>query len=133
MKYPMIVGAALLMAGTAAYAEITPESVGEDFVARGFKNIEVRIGSTEIKAEGESGGVKVSETYDKESGDLVKSESEEMESSATEESDNQGAGDDDEIILEDEGGDDVGDNGEGGDHEGGDSEGGDGHGEGADD
>ena len=82
MKRFLMMTAAMFVA-TAATAAITPESVVDTFKADGYGSIEVKVGVSQIKAEAIKDGVKVEVVYDKETGAILKQESEAAAGAAT--------------------------------------------------
>ncbi|MEZ5913426.1 MAG: PepSY domain-containing protein [Paracoccaceae bacterium] len=76
MKRFHILTAALLLAGTASFAAVDPNAVANQYADAGYSRVEVKVGPTQIKVEAIKGDAKVEVVYDKETGEILKSESE---------------------------------------------------------
>ncbi len=78
-RYSFSLAAAMLFAGTAAFAEISPQTrtfIDNYLAGQQFDRAEVRVGLTQIKIEAYRGTEKVEVILDKTSGRVLKSETE---------------------------------------------------------
>ena len=98
-KLPTLLAAMLLSAGIAstASADAFTDQVVADLTAKGYTHIEIKVGATTVKVEANNGTNTVEVTYDKATGEIIKSESGRV-----------GAGDDTAPGVEVETGDDNG-------------------------
>lgn len=75
MKRIFALAAALALSGSMAFAAITADDVVKTYKDAGYTRIEVKTGPTQIKVEAIKQGAKIEVVYDKETGDVVKTES----------------------------------------------------------
>lgn len=76
MKHFVSLTAGLLLAGTTAFGQVTPESLVSDYQAQGYTRIEVRTGQQQIKVEAIRGLRKTETVYDRVTGAVLESETE---------------------------------------------------------
>ncbi len=74
MKRLMMTTAAVMFAGTMAFAAITSDSVISDLQAQGYTRVEVKVGPTQMKVEAIKGTEKVELIYDTATGTVLKRE-----------------------------------------------------------
>ena len=74
MKRIFALAAAFALSGSIAFAAITADDVVKTYQDAGYTRIEVTTGPTQIKVEAIKEGQKIEVIYDKESGDVVKTE-----------------------------------------------------------
>ena len=71
--------AVIALTAGAAVAAIDGNQLADDYLAKGYTFVEVKVGPTQTKVEAIKGGVKVEVVYDNATGDIVKQESESAE------------------------------------------------------
>jgi hypothetical protein len=57
-----------------AQAEVSVQGIADNLAANGFTNVEVKVGATQVKAEGVNNGSKIEVTYDRVTGKIMNQE-----------------------------------------------------------
>lgn len=68
--------AALFLSTSFAHAAIDPHALAQEYIDQGYAQIEVKVGTSIVKVEAVKDGTKFEFTYNVETGEIVKSESE---------------------------------------------------------
>ena len=76
MKLFTTLTAGLLLAGTMAFAQVTPQALASDYQAQGYSRVEIKTGPNQIKVEAIRGTTKTEVVYDRATGAILKTETE---------------------------------------------------------
>lgn len=112
MKRIAILAAAFAMTASMGLAQSVGDSVVADLQAQGFTNIEVKTRANSVKIEAVKNGQKIEITLDKSTGEVIKQETESVDSSSsttTEDSSDDSSDDSSGSSSDDGPGHDVGD------------------------
>ncbi|QPZ91411.1 PepSY domain-containing protein [Thioclava electrotropha] len=75
MKSTLVALAALAVSAHMAQAEVSTDGIAADLQANGFTNVEIKVGPTQVKAEGYNpNGTKIEVVYDRATGKIQKQE-----------------------------------------------------------
>ena len=74
MKRTLMMTAAMIFAGGAAFATIDPQHLADSYISSGYTSVEVQKGPTQTKIEAVKGASLVEAIYDNETGDIISQE-----------------------------------------------------------